>query len=145
MQTLQSMPCLSVPKRSHCTWCPAQKGFQHVAQEWMVQTLYTLTGYFSYSLSYNYLVPRFSLLPRSVRTGRRENPGNEVVHTGPTLPFTPQTMLDARINNFFFPSFNFVQGGRRKNCKKISKRIHCLWGNPEWQQNINIALLSQWL
>ena len=28
-------------------------------------------------------------------------------HTGPTPPLTPQTMLDACIENFF-PSFNFV-------------------------------------
>ena len=144
MQTLQSMPCLSVPKRSHCTWCPAQKGFQHVAQEWMVQTLYTLTGYFSYSLSYNYLVPRFSLLPRSVRTGRR-HPGKRGCSDMPNPSLHPTNNVGRTYQEFFFPSFNFVQGGRRKNCKKISKRIHCLWGNPEWQQNINIALLSQWL
>ena len=144
MQTLQSMPWLSVPKRSHCTWFPAQKGFQHVAQEWMVKTLYTLTGYFSYSLSYNYLVPRFSLLPRSVRTGRTEPGKRGCSHRLNPSPH-PTNNVGRTYAEFFFPSFNFVRGGRRKNCKKISKRIHFLWGNPEWQQNINTALLSQWL
>ena len=47
--------------------------------------------------------------------------GRFPIHTGPTLPLTPQTTLDACIHNFF-PSFNFAQGGGRKNCKKISKK-----------------------
>ena len=41
-----------------------------------------------------------------------------------TPPLTPQTMFDACIQNFF-PSFNFVWGGGRENCKKISKMLHC--------------------
>ena len=52
------------------------------------------------------------------------------IHLGPTPPLTPQTMLDACIQNFF-PSFNFVYGGGRKNCKKTSKMVHCLEGNRE--------------
>ena len=30
----------------------------------------------------------------------------------------------------FFSSFNFVQGGRRENCKKFSKRMHCFNRKP---------------
>ena len=33
--------------------------------------------------------------------------GRFPIHTGPTPPLTPQTKLDACIQNFF-PSFNFV-------------------------------------
>ena len=39
--------------------------------------------------------------------------------TGPTI-----TMLDTSIQ-VFFPSLNFVHGGGRENCNKISKRMHC--------------------
>ena len=49
--------------------------------------------------------------------------GRFLIHTGATLPLTPQTMLDAFIQNFF-PRFNFVSGGWRENCKKISKTLH---------------------
>ena len=30
-----------------------------------------------------------------------------------------------RVSRIFFPSFSFVQGGRRENCNKISKTLHC--------------------
>ena len=43
--------------------------------------------------------------------------------------FTPQTTLHAYIQTFS-PSFNFVEGGGRENCEKISKRKHCLMREP---------------
>ena len=54
--------------------------------------------------------------------------GDFSIHTDPTPPLTPQTTLDACIHNF--SGFNFVQGGRRDNCKKISKRMHCFMREP---------------
>ena len=56
--------------------------------------------------------------------------GRFPIHTGPILLLTPQTMLDACIENFF-PSFNFVKDGGRENCKKIRKRCTDLRGNRE--------------
>ena len=64
--------------------------------------------------------------------------GRFPIHTGPTPPLTPQTMLDACIQNFFFPSFNFVQGGKRENCKKISKMINCSKMEPRNDRKICI-------
>ena len=43
--------------------------------------------------------------------------------------FTSQKMLHAYIQKFS-PSFSFVEGGGRENCKKISKRKHCLMREP---------------
>ena len=58
------------------------------------------------------------------------------VHTGPTPPLTPQTMLDACIQNFSECQLcigwgNGRGGGWMENCKKISKRMHCLTGKGE--------------
>ena len=44
--------------------------------------------------------------------------GRFIIHTGITPPLTPQTMLDACIQNCF-PKFKFVKGGERENCMKI--------------------------
>ena len=68
--------------------------------------------------------------------------GRFPIHTGPTPPLTPQTMLDACIQNFF-PSFNFVSGGGRENCKKISKTLHAtpLWG---LSRNSAVAGIFSW-
>ena len=50
--------------------------------------------------------------------------GCSPIHTGPTPPLTPQTKMDACIQNFFRVSTLYRMGdGRRENCKKISKRI----------------------
>ena len=46
--------------------------------------------------------------------------GRFLIYTCPAPPLTPQTQLDECIPNFF-PSFNFVEGGGRENCKNISK------------------------
>ena len=51
------------------------------------------------------------------------------IHTGPTPPLTAQTMSEACIHYFFFLIFNFVLGGLRENCRKISR------GNREMTEN----------
>jgi len=67
--------------------------------------------------------------------------GRFPIHTGPTPPLTPQTTLDACIQNFFQVSTSYRVGGRR-TARKIRKGCTVLWGNPEWKKNMNIALLS---
>ena len=57
------------------------------------------------------------------------------IHTGPTPSLTPQTMLDACIQNFF-PSFNSCIGWGRENCKKISKTLHCFKREPRNNRKI---------
>ena len=57
----------------------------------------------------------------------------------PATPLTPQTMLDACIQNFF-RLFYFVQGGRRDNCKKISKRTE----NYEYSSTVPRTFLQDW-
>ena len=70
--------------------------------------------------------------------------GRFQIHTGPTPSLTQQTMLDACIQNFFRVSTLYRVGGE-KNAGKFRKGCTVLWGNPEWQKNMNIALLSQGL
>ena len=61
-------------------------------------------------------------------------------------PSSHPTNNVGRVYAEFFPSFNFVYGGGRENCKKISKMMHCLKkGTEKWKKNMNIALLSQGL
>ena len=70
--------------------------------------------------------------------------GRFPIYTGPTPPLTPQTMLDACIHKFFrFSTLYRVEGGRTE--REFRKGCIVLWGNPEWQKNMNIALLSQGL
>ena len=66
------------------------------------------------------------------------------IHTGPTPPLTPQTMLDACIQNFFWISTLYRVGGELQE-KLISKRMHCLMREPRMTKKRNIALLSQGL
>ena len=54
--------------------------------------------------------------------------GRFPIHPGPTPPLTPQTMLDACIQNFF-PSFNFVSGGEGRTARKFRKPCTVLRGN----------------
>ena len=49
--------------------------------------------------------------------------GRFTMHTGPTPSPQPQNNA-GRMYPEFFSSFNFVSGGGRDNCKKISKRMH---------------------
>ena len=67
--------------------------------------------------------------------------GRFPIHTGPIPPFTPQTMLDTCIQNFFWVSTSYRVGGGR-TARKIRRGCTVLWGNPEWKKNMNIALLS---
>ena len=53
--------------------------------------------------------------------------GHFPIHTGPAPPLTPQTTLDASTKNFF-RVLTLYRG--RKNCKKISKRMHCFTREP---------------
>ena len=55
--------------------------------------------------------------------------GRFPIHTDPTPPLTPQTMLDSCIQNFFWVSTLNRVGGR-ENCKKISKMMHCFKREP---------------
>ena len=41
-----------------------------------------------------------------------------------------------RVYPEFFPSFNFVQGGGRENCRKISKRMRCFMREPRMTEKI---------
>ena len=61
--------------------------------------------------------------------------GRFPIHTGPTPPLTPQTMLDACIQNFFRVSSLYRVGGR-ENCKRISKRMHCFKREPRNDRKI---------
>ena len=70
--------------------------------------------------------------------------GRFPIHTGPTSPLTPPTILDTCIQNFFRVSTLYgVKGGG--NARKFRKGRTVSWGNPEWQKNMNIASLSQGL
>ena len=66
------------------------------------------------------------------------------MQTGPTPPLTPQTMLDACIQNFFRVSTLYRVGGGR-TARKFRKRCTVLRGNREITENMNIAVLSQGL
>ena len=60
----------------------------------------------------------------------------QFTHTQFLLP-PKKTTLDVRVYAEIFLSINFVQGGSKKSCKKISKRRHCLylWGQAESTEN----------
>ena len=67
------------------------------------------------------------------------------IHTGPTLPLTPQIMLDACIQNFFWVSTLYRVGGRR-TARKINFRKDALfYEGTQNDEKRNIALLSQGL
>ena len=55
------------------------------------------------------------------------------IHTGPTPPLTPQTMLDACIHNFFRVSTLYGVGGGR-TARKFRKGCTVLWGNREMRE-----------
>ena len=57
------------------------------------------------------------------------------IHAGPTAPLTPQTMLNACIQNIFRVLTLYRVGGR-ENCKKISKRMHCFKREPRNDRKI---------
>ena len=63
-------------------------------------------------------------------------------HIGPTSPLTPQTMLDACIQNSFRVSI-CTGWGEGITARKFRKGCTVLWRNTEWRKNMNIALLSQ--
>ena len=52
------------------------------------------------------------------------------IHTGPTPPLTPQTMLDTCIHNFFRVS-TLYRVGRRRTARRFRKRCTVLRGNRE--------------
>ena len=56
--------------------------------------------------------------------------GRFPIHTGPTPPLTPQTMLDACIQNFFRVSTLYRVGGGR-TARKFRKGCTVLRGNRE--------------
>ena len=61
--------------------------------------------------------------------------GRFPIHTGPTPPLTPQTVLHACIQNFFRVSTLYRVGGR-ENCKKILKSMHCFKREPRNDRKI---------
>ena len=65
--------------------------------------------------------------------------GRFPIHTGPTPPLTPQTML-----NFFRVSTLYRVGGGR-TARKFRKGCTVLRGTEKWQKNLNIAVLCQGL
>ena len=77
-----------------------------------------------------------TIMDRGLRTGRFP------VHIGPTSPLTPQTMLDACIQNSFRVSI-CTGWGEGITARKFRKGCTVLWRNTEWRKNMNIALLSQ--
>jgi len=59
-------------------------------------------------------------------------PGRFPIHTGPTPPLTPQTMLDACIQNFFRVSILYrVGGGGGRTARKFRRGCTVLIGNRE--------------
>ena len=58
--------------------------------------------------------------------------GRFPIHTGPTPPLTPQTMLDVCIQNFLRVSTLYRVG--EENSKKIPKRCTVLRGNQEMRE-----------
>ena len=70
------------------------------------------------------------------------------VHPGPTRPFTPQTKIDACIQNLFRVSILFWGGGGGggggENVQESFEKdaLFCE-GTQKWQKNMNTALLSQ--
>ena len=60
-----------------------------------------------------------------------------------TLP-SPHKQCWTRVSRIF-SEFQLCIWWGRENYKKISKRMHCFMMHPEWQKNMNIALLFQGL
>ena len=56
------------------------------------------------------------------------------IHTGPTPPLTPETVLHACIQNFCRVS-TLYSVGERENCKKILKSMHCFKREPITHQS----------
>ena len=70
--------------------------------------------------------------------------GRFPIHTGPTPPLTPQTMLDACIQNFFRVStlYRVGEGELQDNFEEDALFYH---ETEKGQKNMNIAVLSQGL
>ena len=67
--------------------------------------------------------------------------GRFPIHTGPTPPLTPQTMLDARISEFQL----YIVWGEGELQENFEKDALFFEGTQKWQKNMNIALLSEGL
>ena len=61
------------------------------------------------------------------------------IHTGPTPPVTPQTMLDACIQIFFSEFQLGMEGELQENFENDAL---FLAGTEKWQKNMNIAVLT---
>ena len=57
--------------------------------------------------------------------------GRFPIHTGPTPPLIPQTILDACIQNFFFRVSTLYRVGGGRTTRKFRKRCTVLRGNGE--------------
>ena len=57
--------------------------------------------------------------------------GRFPIHTGPTPPLTPQTMLDACIQDFFYRFSTLHRLGGGRTAIKFRKGCTLLWRNPE--------------
>ena len=62
--------------------------------------------------------------------------GHFPIHTGPTPTLTPQTMLDACLQNFFSEFQLCIGWGEGELQEKISKRMHCLKREPRNDREI---------
>ena len=66
--------------------------------------------------------------------------GRFPIHTSPTPPLTPQTILHAFSFRIF--SFQLCIGWGGENCKTIPKRMHCLKREPRNDRKIGILQYS---
>ena len=71
--------------------------------------------------------------------------GRFPIHTGPTPPLTPQTMLDACIQNFFSEFQLCIGWGEWELQENFEKDALFLRGIREITENMNIAVVSQGL
>jgi len=72
--------------------------------------------------------------------------GRFPIRTGPTLPLTPQTKLDALIQNFFRVSALYRMGAREGELQEnFEKGLLFYEGTKKLQKNMNTALLYQGL
>ena len=62
------------------------------------------------------------------------------VHPGPTRPFTPQTKIDACIQNLFRVSILYRVGGGGERSRKFRKGCTFLWRNPEMAEKYEYCI-----
>ena len=69
--------------------------------------------------------------------------GRFPIHTGPTTPLTPQTVLHACIQNFFRVLTLYSVGGKEELQENFEKYALFWEGTEKWQKNMNFVVLSR--